>query len=79
MSFIEDLIDLRQLHHGEFHLQNAPFEMQSVLKVIYDVFSPQARGKEIAIKIEIGEKSLDLDNLEFDYTGEEPVLKLSDS
>ena len=27
MSFIEDLIDLRQLHYGEFILSNSPFEM----------------------------------------------------
>lgn len=33
-SFVEDLLDLRQLRDGEFSLANVPFDPNDVLKVV---------------------------------------------
>ena len=40
MSFVDDLIDLRQIHDGGFLLEQRPFLVQKVLKVIFDIFEP---------------------------------------
>jgi len=40
MSFVDDLIDLRQIHDGGFLLEQKPFLVQKVLEIIQDIFEP---------------------------------------
>ena len=52
MSFVDDLLDMRQLNEGAFHLDNQPFDIHKVLKLIEDIFSPQCKSKGIELVIE---------------------------
>ena len=63
MSFVDDLIDLRQLSEGQFRLQEAPFNLQNVLELIFDIFTPQARTKNIELRIDFGSSDKGLINL----------------
>ena len=69
MSFVDDLIDLRQLHEGQFRLQKDPFKLLKVLELIHDIFTPQARAKNIELQIDFGKPYQGLRNL-FNSTGD---------
>ena len=40
LSFVDDLLDLRQLRDGIFNLKNAPFNPNEVFEEILNIFSP---------------------------------------
>ena len=63
MSFVDDLIDLRQLSEGQFRLLKEPFNLQKVLELIFDIFTPQARAKNIELRIDFGSSDQGLINL----------------
>ena len=48
-TFVEDLLDLRQLRDGVFKLSNAPFDVTKVIKDVCNIFSFQAKAKNIEI------------------------------
>ena len=48
-TFVEDLLDLRQLRDGVFKLVNAPFDVVKVIKDVCNIFSFQAKAKNIEI------------------------------
>ena len=49
-SFIEDLLDLRQLKNGEFTLVNQAFNVAQVVTHVCNIFQPQATSKGILIE-----------------------------
>ena len=40
-SFVNDLLDLRQLKFANLELENKPFDLVSILRNIAEIFSPQ--------------------------------------
>ena len=48
-SFVDDLIDLRQLRDGVFILVDAAFDPNETFQQIISIFKPQAKAKEIKI------------------------------
>ena len=48
-SFVEDLLDLRQLKDGVFALSPKPFDPNEVIKLICQIFDHQAQSKGIRI------------------------------
>ena len=48
-TFVEDLLDLRQLRDGVFKLANAPFDVIKVINDVCSIFSFQAKAKNIEI------------------------------
>ena len=54
MSFIEDLIDLKQLREGIFSLEKDPVNVNSIIKAVCDTFKPQAKAKKITMSYQLG-------------------------
>ena len=52
-SFVEDLLDLRQLKDGVFALSPEPFDPNEVIKLICQIFDHQAQSKGIRIISEV--------------------------
>lgn len=52
-SFIEDLLDLRQLRDGVFSLVLEPLDVSQILKEICSIFDPQAKAKDIRVTYKI--------------------------
>ena len=52
-SFIEDLLDLRQLRDGVFSLILEPLDVSETLKEICSIFDPQAKAKDIRVTYKI--------------------------
>jgi len=74
MSFVDDLLDMRQLYEGAFRLDNQPFDMHKVLKLIEDIFSPQCKSKGIKLTIETSLDTTDLESQTVPQRSQLPVL-----
>jgi len=49
-SFVEDLLDFRQLKVGNFLLTNAIFDPNEVMQAVIQIFKPQAKANQINLK-----------------------------
>ena len=47
LTFVEDLLDMKQLKEGAFGLSLQPFDPKEVLQLIEAIFQPSARNKRI--------------------------------
>ena len=52
-SFVEDLLDLRQIRDGVFSLKQAPFNPKDVLSFVCKSFKPQADFKNVRLYAKI--------------------------
>ena len=52
-SFIEDLLNLRQMCNGDFRLENTQFSPQKVLEMVSNMFAPQTLTKKVKLVFEI--------------------------
>ena len=52
-SFVEDLLDLRQIRDGDFSLMIDIFDPKEVIKMICLIFGPQTASKGIEISYEV--------------------------
>lgn len=52
-TFVDDLLDLKQIQEGAFRLVNQAFDPIETIKMVYTIFEPQARAKGVKIVIEI--------------------------
>ena len=48
-SFVRDMLDIRQLKDGVFHLQKKLFDPNEIFDQVCSIFSPQAEIKKVAI------------------------------
>ena len=49
-SFVEDLLDLRQIKDGVFTLNQEPFDPNETFELICSTFEPQALARQIKIE-----------------------------
>mmetsp|Transcript_7417 Transcript_7417/g.8967 ORF Transcript_7417/g.8967 Transcript_7417/m.8967 type:complete len:137 (-) Transcript_7417:1449-1859(-) len=52
-SFVDDLLDLGMLKSGTFTLTSEAFDITKVIKMIYDLFSPQASQKNCQLRVDV--------------------------
>ena len=52
-SFVEDLLDLRQMRDGVFSLVEEVFNPKEVIELVFSVFKPQADAKNIRLDFQI--------------------------
>ena len=50
-SYVEDLLDLRQLRDGVFSLSLAPFHVKKVIEDVCNIFSLQSQAKNITVAV----------------------------
>jgi len=50
---ITDILDISKIDAGELEIQNAPFDLVSLIKAITKTFTPKAEDKKIDLNIEI--------------------------
>ena len=50
-TFVEDLLDLKMMRDGVFSLQKEPFMPSEVFQLVKNVFEPQAKAKQVEIKV----------------------------
>ena len=55
MTFVDDLLDMRQLKEGAFSLEKSIFSPSSIIRQVIDIFTPQANGKQLELLIEFAE------------------------
>ena len=55
-SFVEDLLDMRQIRDGVFSLSQAPFSPKEVLALVCKIFKPQADFKNVKLYAEISKQ-----------------------
>ena len=48
-SFVEDLLDLRQMRDGAFSLSSAPFDPNETFELICSSFEPQVQVKRVKL------------------------------
>ena len=53
LSFVEDLLDLRQLGDRLLDLAKEPVNIQEIIKGVCETFNPQANAKKVQISYEI--------------------------
>ena len=41
-SFVDDLLDLRQIKENAFALRMQPFDVNEILELVCNIFNPQA-------------------------------------
>ena len=63
-TFVDDLLDIRQIKDGVFSLESSTFDLNEVLEEICEIFQPQTNAKGIDLIIKICTKKLRLPNLE---------------
>ena len=51
-SFVEDLLDLRQLKYGAFTLTREIFDANETFSMILETFGPQAAAKKVDIQLQ---------------------------
>ena len=54
-SFVEDMLDLRQIRNGNFTLVPESFDVSQVLTLVSNVFEHQAKAKRCKIIHEISD------------------------
>ena len=59
-SFVEDLLDFRQIEEGVFHLSKDPFDPNSVLDLVCRIFEPQAQSRQITLEHSVTRNPLKL-------------------
>ena len=52
-SFVEDLLDLRQMRDGVFSLVEDVFNPKEVIELVVSVFKPQADAKNVKLDFQI--------------------------
>jgi len=52
-TFVEDLLDLKQMRDGVFSLVSVPFNVEQVIKDICSVFDPQAKAKGVRVACKV--------------------------
>ena len=74
-SFIEDLLDLRQLKDGVFSLSTEVFDPIETFELMCSTFEPQAAAKKININFEVSQVLLSPDELNnIDNSLDQPAL-----
>ena len=48
-TFVEDLLDMKQLQEGVFRLMKEPFNPTEVIELIQQIFNPQVTQKKIKL------------------------------
>ena len=56
LTFVEDMLDMKQMKSGVFHLQARDFNPNEVLSLIEAIFRPQANEKGIKLTTEVVEQ-----------------------
>ena len=49
LTFVEDMLDIKQMRQGVFHLQKKRFDPNELLKLIHAIFRPQAKDRGIEL------------------------------
>ena len=62
-SFVDDLLDIRQIKDGVFSLEYSTFDLNEVLEEICEIFRPQTFAKGVELIVEICSKKLRLPNV----------------
>ena len=52
-TFVDDLLDLRQIKDGVFSIVSQVFDPNEVLEMIIDIFSPQVNARGVLLNFYI--------------------------
>ena len=58
-GFVNDLLDLRQLHEGFFVLEKAVFDPADVFELVCNIFNPQGQMKGVRVFWSVQEPDVD--------------------
>ena len=54
-SFVDDLLDLKEMREGTFSLVKQIFDPKETFEMVMDIFSPQANAEQLKMSFNVSE------------------------